>query len=231
MSQSLSTTYGDNILLLGAETIIGTAMLGTEFGTVKNASVKRNAAREELLNGAGNLRTIVLTNPNLELTLECAFEKGVTPPAIGERITLPLVGVVGRVMEGVEAKWEQGKERGLSIPVAHWDSLGDDAPFRQFNPVTEEFTLLDLLAPVVTATAGALQIVLDWPDVVDALSYIVEVSTDAGTTWTQLASPEVSTHTHSGLTAGQTRHYRVRGVSAKGNGPWSAAVNATALAE
>jgi hypothetical protein len=231
MSQSLSTTYGNNILITGAETIIGTAMLGTEFGTVKNAGVKRNAAREELLNGAGNLRAIIHTNPNFEMTLEVAFEKHVTPPAIGERITLPHVGVVGRVMEGVEIKWEQGKERGLSIPVSHWDSLGDDAPFYQFNPVTEELTLLDLAAPVLSATAGALQIVLDWADIADALSYIVQVSTDAGTTWTALATPSLSTYTHTGLTGGQTRHYRARAVNAKGNGPWSNTANATALAE
>lgn len=228
---SISTTYGNNTLLLGAKTIIGTAMLGTEFGTVKNTAVKRNAAREELLNGAGNLRALLFTNPNFEMTLECAFELHVTPPAIGERITLPYVGVVGRVMEGAEIKWEQGKERGISIPVAHWDSLGDDAPFFQFDPVNEEFILLDLAAPVLVVTPAALSNGLNWQDVTDALSYIVQVSSDAGTTWTQLATPEASQHTHTGLTGGQTRHYRVRAVNATGNGPWSNTASGTALAE
>jgi hypothetical protein len=35
------------------------------------------------------------------------------------------------------------------------------------------------------------------------------------------------TYTHT-VTTGQTRHYRVRAKNAKGNGPWSATVNATA---
>ena len=40
--------------------------------------------------------------------------------------------------------------------------------------------------------------------------YEVEVSTDNGANWTQLATDITgTTHTHSGLTAGMTRHYRV----------------------
>ncbi len=230
MSQTFSTTYGDKILIEGAAAIIGTAMLGTDFGTVKNFSVKRNAATEDLMSGSGNLRAKVYTMLGFEGTLEVAFDATVTAPAIGERITLPLVGVVARVQEGVEVKWEAGKERGLSIPVSAWDSL-ENAGFFSIDPITQERTLLDLGTPVVTPTAGELLIGLAWPAITDALSYIVDVSTDAGTTWAQLAAPSVALYSHTGLTAGQTRHYRVRAVNAKGNGPWSATVNATALAE
>lgn len=229
MSQTLSTTYGDNILVLGAEVVIGTAMLGSDFGTVKSCSVKRNADKEELENAAGNLRAVVLKKPGFEMTLEVAFDASVTAPALGAAISLPLVGVVGRVMPGVEVKWEQGKERGLSIPVSSWDSL-EDASLFQVDPVTQEYSLLDIGVPVPTATAGSLQIVLDWPDIASATSHKVDVSTDSGATWTQLATPSLSTYTHTGLTAGQTRHYRIRAVNANGNGLWSATVNATATA-
>lgn len=230
--QTFSTTYGDEYLVLGPagqEIVNGTAMLGPDFGTIKNASVKREADKEELKNGAGNLRAVVMTNPNFQLTMDVAFDASVTAPAMGAAITLPLVGVVGRVMPGAEVKWEQGKERGLSFTVSSWDSL-EGASLYQVNPVTQEYTLLDIGQPVATTTAGSLEITLDWADVSGATSYIVDVSTDSGVTWAQLATPTLSTYTHTGLAAAQTRHYRVRAVNAKGNGRWSATVNATANA-
>lgn len=228
-NQTFSTTYGDQILVEGAAGVIGTAMLGTAFGTVKNFSVKRSAATEQLLNGAGNPRAKIFTAMGFEGTLETAFDLEVDPPAIGDRITLPLVSLVARVQEGVEVKWEQGKERGLSIPVSAWDSL-ENAGFYSIDPVTQERTLLDLAAPVPVPTAGALKIDLEWPVVTNAVSYVVQVSEDAGETWTALGTPTDPEYSHTGLTGGQTRHYRVRAVNAKGNGPWSATVNATALA-
>lgn len=223
------TTYGNDVLILGDHVVIGTAMLGNDFGTVKSTSVKRAADKEELENGAGNLRAVLLKKPGFEMTLEVAFDATVTAPGLMERIALPLVGVVGRVMPGVEVKWEAGKERGLSIPVSSWDSLENASAF-QVNAVTQEFSLLDLIAPVVTPTAGSLQIALDWPDVEDADSYIVQVSTDGGTTFAPLATPTLSTYAHTGLSSGQTRHYRVRAVNDKGNSLWSATVHATATA-
>lgn len=228
MSDSFATTYADDILIHGAEVIIGTAMLGIEFGTVKSAKVKRTASKEMLLNGKGNFRAIVFTNPGFEMTLEVAFEKNVTAPAMGEIITLPLVGVSGRVQEGVEVSWEQGKERGLSIPVSSWDAMGD-APLWRVDPETQEFTLQDLAAPVLTASPGSGNIALDWADVPGATSYEVQVSTDSGVTFTALATPSTSTHTHT-VTMGQTRHYRARAVNAIGKGPWSNTASATAAA-
>lgn len=227
--QTISTTYGNDYLVLGpagAEIINGTAMLGTDFGTIKSAEVKRQADQEDLKNGAGNLRAVVFTNPNFELTMEVAFDATVTAPAIGAAITLPLVGVVGRVMPGASVKWESGKERGLSFTVSSWDSL-EGAAMYSVNPVTQEYTLLDIGTPVLTATAGNGQVVLDWPDVSSATGHKIEVSADAGVTWTALATPTLSTHTHT-LATGQTRRYRVRASNAKGDGPWSNAVTATA---
>lgn len=226
MSNTFSTTYGDEILVLGADVTIGTAMLGDDFGTVKSCSVKRTADKEDLENGAGNMRAVLLKKPGFEMTLEVAFEVGVTAPALGAAISLPLVGVVGRVMPGVEVKWEAGKERGLSIPVSSWDSL-EGASLYSVDPVTQDYTLLDIGTPVVTATPGSGQIVLDWPDISGATGHDVQASSDAGTTWATVNSPEASTYTHT-VTTGQTRHYRVRAKNANGNGPWSETVNATA---
>ncbi len=160
------------------------------------------------------------------MTLELAFDATVVAPGVGERIVLPLVGVQGRVMEGVEVSWEGG----LSIPVSSWDAL-EDAALYKVNPVTQEFTLMDLDTPVLAATAGSGSIALNWEDIEDAASYVVQVSSDAGTTRTNQATPSTSTYTHTGLTTGQTRHYRVRAVHATlGNGPWSNTTTATATA-
>lgn len=225
-SSTFSTTYGDNVLVLGSNVVVGTAMLGDDFGTVKSCSVKRAADKEEIENAAGNLRAVLLKKPGFEMTLEVAFEATVTAPALGAAISLPLVGVVGRVMPGVEVKWEGGKERGLSIPVSSWDSL-ENASLYQVDPVTQEYTLLDIGTPVPTATAGSGQIVIDWPDISGATGHDVQASSDSGVTFTTVNSPASSTYTHT-VTTGQTRHYRVRAKNAKGNGPWSATVNATA---
>jgi fibronectin type 3 domain-containing protein len=81
---------------------------------------------------------------------------------------------------------------------------------------------------VPTATPGSGTIVLDWADVTDADSYKVQVSSDAGVTWANLATPTPSTYTHT-VTTGQTRHYRIAAVStADGAGEYSTTVNATA---
>lgn len=141
MSQTLSSTYGDNLLVLGAHVIIGTAQIGQDYGCVKSASVKRSADKQELEDGAGNLRSLVLTKPGFELMLEVAFEKHVTAPAMLTQIALPLIGVQGRVMPGAEVKWENGKERGLSIPVNSWDSLADA---EAFSVATETMTYTGL---------------------------------------------------------------------------------------
>lgn len=223
MSKDFSTTFGDQILIEGAATVIGTAMLGTAFGTIKSFSVKRTASAELLLNGAGNPRSKVFTALGYEGTLEAAFDLSVAAPAIGERITLPLVGVVARVQEGVEVKWEQGKERGLSIPVSAWDSMVNQG-FYSVDPVTQERILLDLPPPALQAQDGETTIVLAWPVINGATSYTLQVSEDNGTTWTLLTSTNLLTYTHNGLDPGNTRHYRIRAVNALGAGPWSQTV-------
>ncbi|MDE2914099.1 MAG: fibronectin type III domain-containing protein [Paracoccaceae bacterium] len=63
--------------------------------------------------------------------------------------------------------------------------------------------------------------------------YVIEVSSDAGATWTQLAIHTTTIYTHSGLAAGAVRHYRVKGRNTGGgvdvDSAWSNTATATAL--
>ena len=89
-------------------------------------------------------------------------------------------------------------------------------------------------APVLTATAnGETQIDLSWtvPDnggrALD--KYSIDVSADGGTTWGPQADVggTITTYSHTGLTGGTTRHYRVAAVNPIGTGAWSNVANAT----
>ena len=81
----------------------------------------------------------------------------------------------------------------------------------------------------VTATAdGQTQIDLSWTAPsddggADITGYKIEVSTD-GSSWSDLVANTGTTTTgysHSGLTAGTTRHYRVSAINSAGTGPAS----------
>jgi len=226
---SLATTYlPEDVLLLGdAQPVIGTAVLGDDYGKIQSLSVKRTGDEEELSNGAGGLRAHVVKKPGVEGTLEVKFDASVTAPAIYDIISLPVVGIAARVMPGVDIKYDDGKERTMSIPVKMWDSLLGQPAYR-LDTLTGTRYLLDIGMPVVSEPSPASgQLTLDWPDVEDATSYVVQVSADAGVTWTALATPSSSTYVHTGI-AGLTKHYRVAAVNEDGQGEWSQVVSGTA---
>ena len=92
-------------------------------------------------------------------------------------------------------------------------------------------------APVLTATAnGETQIDLSWtvPDTGGRAldKYSIDVSADGGTTWGPQADVggTITTYSHTGLTAGTTRHYRVAAVNPIGTGAWSNVDSATTTA-
>jgi len=128
----IATTYQPHdVLLLGsAHPVIGTAMLGDAFGVVKRATITRTGKPEEIEDDAGTLKILLIKNPGFTLVMECAFDADVEPPGMLEAITLPYVGVTGRVMPGVTLLWEEGGERGLSIPVSQWDSMEEAFAYR-----------------------------------------------------------------------------------------------------
>ena len=124
---AFETSIGDNLLVIGDNTIaFGTCMLGTAFGQVKSATLKRTADRDLLNNCMGNLRAAILKNARFELTLKTVFDLEIDPPGLGDLITLPLVGagISARVMD-VQVDWSEGGERELSIDASRWDSLGN----------------------------------------------------------------------------------------------------------
>lgn len=130
-----STLLPHDMLILGnAQPVLGTAMLGEEFGIIKRATLVRAGKREEILDDAKTLRLLLITNPGFEVQLECCFDATVAAPGLLEIMTLPLVGVVGRVMEAVSVVWEEGGERMLSIPLAQWDSMEPDSIAYRITP-------------------------------------------------------------------------------------------------
>ena len=67
----------------------------------------------------------------------------------------------------------------------------------------------------------------------DITGYKIEVSTDGGDSWANLDANTASTDTtysHTGLSSGDTRHYRVSAINAAGTGPVSSVADATAEA-
>ena len=83
--------------------------------------------------------------------------------------------------------------------------------------------------------AGETLVVLSWaaPEGADAssiLGYRIEVSADGGTNWTDLAANTgntMTTHAHTDLAPGATRHYRVSAINSAGTGAPSNVASAT----
>ncbi|MDE0258506.1 MAG: fibronectin type III domain-containing protein [Gammaproteobacteria bacterium] len=80
--------------------------------------------------------------------------------------------------------------------------------------------------------AGPTIIDLDWdaPSSHGAsviIDYQVEVSATGSVPWTPLPTTSLTSSRHTGLSAGVTRHYRVRARNANGLGPWTSPVSAT----
>lgn len=121
----------DSVLTLGDYApIIGTAMLGDAFGVVDNFQLVRTGEREEIKNDAGELRLLLLKNPGWVAMMKAFFDDDVEAPGLLEAITLPLIDITGRVMEGATVEWTKGGERMLSIPISSWDSMSGAAAYR-----------------------------------------------------------------------------------------------------
>jgi hypothetical protein len=127
----ISTTYrAEDVLLLGdAAPVLGTAMLGTAFGTIRRCFLTRTGERVEIKDQAETLRVLLINNPGFVCQIEVLFDADVEAPGLLEEITLPLVGVTGRVMDGASVEWADGAERILSIPCAQWDSMQEASAY------------------------------------------------------------------------------------------------------
>lgn len=140
---AFDSSFDDKLGVLGDNTlVIGTLMLGTDFGQIKTAKVTRDADKEEIEAAGGNLRAVVLKKIRFELDMEVIFDTSVDPPGLLDSVTLPFAGVTGRVLGPIEIKWEEGKERILTFKATSWDAL-EDAVAYSYNPSTGVFTSLD----------------------------------------------------------------------------------------
>jgi hypothetical protein len=125
--------------------VLGTAMLGEDYGRVKSATLTRTGEEEELKGQIGQLIAFLVKNPGFELKMECAFDSDVVPPEIMDAITFPLAGIVGYVKPGTEVSWEEGGVRMLSFTAAGWDSLqSEDVKRWRWDAAGDELVDLDL---------------------------------------------------------------------------------------
>ncbi len=119
-----------------------------------------------------------------------------------------------------------------------WDLRGNPLSWTAGQHVTAslKFPTAPNQPTGLTATAnGATQIDLAWVAPADnggatISGYRIEVSADAGTTWTNLLANTGTTnvtYSHTGLTRGSTRHYRVSAINANGTGGASDPTSAT----
>ncbi len=120
---SFNTNIPGHILIGDEDIIFGTAMLGDEFGEILSCNLERTGKQIEIENNRNGLRALIIANPGFALELETTFDANVEPPAIGDPITFPYAGVIGRVLEGAKISWSTNGQRKLSFKAAHWDSM------------------------------------------------------------------------------------------------------------
>lgn len=124
------TLPGQSIYQLGsASPVIGTAMLGTQFGTVLDAYLVRTGERIPITNDAGELVVLLINNPGWVIEMTCAFEHTVEPPGLLEPVLFPYLSIQGRVMDGARVAWGGG-ERLLTLQLSQWDTMEDAKAYR-----------------------------------------------------------------------------------------------------
>ena len=182
--------------------------IGTTTHTIK--SILRNSAQ-------ANERKLVLgINPTLADTANVVFRVGNSDFSLDS--TDVALGLFGG---GTSYEWNN--------PALAWSDGDSVAVSLTHNTVPDAPTGL-------TARAnGQTQIELGWTAPTNTgngtiTGYKVEVSADGTTNWTGIGGTLAATarsYSHTGLTAGTERHYRVRAVNALGDGAPSAVQSAT----
>jgi hypothetical protein len=136
------TLQPHDMLLLGeAQPVLGTAMLGNAFGIIRRCFLTRTGERVEFKDQAERLRILLINNPGWICQFEVLFDADVEAPGLLAEIELPLIGVMGRVMDGASVEWNDGTERILSIPCAQWDNMLNAVGYL-LDPADGSITLL-----------------------------------------------------------------------------------------
>lgn len=147
MSFALTTYNGAPLAVTDKDQLVlGTCMLGDDYGEVKNATLTRTGQEEELTGCMGELIAFLIKNPGFELAMECRFDADVEPPELIDEVTFPLAGIKGYIKPGLEIKWEEGGVRMLSLTAAGWDSL-QGAGVKRWTWDDATDALVDLDAP------------------------------------------------------------------------------------
>ena len=125
-----------------------------------------------------------------------------------------------------------------TIGQEQWSISGNPLSWTAGQHVTASLkfpTAPDLPTGLTATASGATQINLVWVAPTDnggstITGYKIEVSADGGTNWTDLLANTGTTsvtYSHTGLTRGSTRHYRVSAINAVGTGAASDPTSAT----
>ncbi len=145
---SLNTKYENWITVgeLPENVVWGTAQIGENFGVVQGGTLDRTGDSNEIVNGKGGLRALLLDNIRSEFSLDTLFTTDVTAPGIGELMVLPLLTdesgdnpVCGTILK-VSVKWEAKGMRMLTITATNWDSLGVRPATKSYDAGTGTFT-------------------------------------------------------------------------------------------
>lgn len=230
-----ATTYGADYLTLNPDIVFGTAMLGRQFGAVKGAALKRTGLREEIITDAGELVMLLIKNPGWELMMTCAFDRNVSAPGLLEEITMPFLGIKGRVMDGASITWDSGSERVIMIPVSSWDSMAAATAWR-ISGTGERLPIGRAgIAPVQAPTLAVIgststSITLAIGLVTGAEKYRVEWKLPAATTWELVTTTTANFATKTGLDPLMSVQFRVRAEDGEAAGPWSAPLTASTTA-
>ena len=211
----------------------------TTLVQLNTLSIRDNQLTGSIPAGIGNL-------PRLSrLDLAGNRLSGSLPPELGDLGNLELLYLSSNRLSG-DVPSELGKLTKLDGLTLHGNSLTGCVP-ENLESQLDPSTIWSVGVPFcsastapgaptgLTATAdGETEIDLSWSAPsddggADITGYKIEVSTN-GTSWTDLVAntgTTVITYSHSGLTAGSTRYYRVSAINSEGTGPTSNTDSAT----
>ncbi len=134
-----------------------------------------------------------------------------------EGILVGLLGLDPKITAGQTVKVSYRDPTDGDDQAAIQDYAGNDAASFTDRPVRNTSQLLGPPTNLTATAISATQIDLAWeaPSGFTPEGYQIEVSADGGTTWTDRVANTESTDTaysHTGLTLGDTRHYRVSAI-------------------
>jgi len=114
-----------NYLLVGtsgANAVVGTADAGyNAIGTIVSAERKDSSDQLELKDRYGNVVVVIYFNYKNECTIDVIFDSTVSLPAIGD--ALSVCGLTIVLVDTITLKWEQGKEKMVTIKATRRANL------------------------------------------------------------------------------------------------------------